>query len=94
MTDLAAAAAEHRGWIEDVCARLGVAADAVDVQTIHGLTGAVAERVARPMAPVTAFVAGLAVGAGSAPSAAFAALRAAFPAGAPERRPDTTAAVA
>ncbi len=94
MTDLAAAAAEHRDWVEDACRRLGVSPGEVDVEAIHGLTGAVAERVARPMAPVTAFVAGLAVGAGAAPSAAFAALRAALPVGAPEGRPDTHAAVA
>ena len=55
-------AAAWRGWIEHVCAAVGVDAALVDVGAIHELSGEVAAVFARPMAPVSAHLWGLARG--------------------------------
>lgn len=62
MTDLAAAEQEHRAWIESACAAVGVDPAVVDVDGIHTLTKEVAHKVARPMAPVSSFIWGVALG--------------------------------
>ncbi len=51
-------------WISAVCADLGLDLTAVDERVILDLTRDVARQVDRPAAPVTAFLLGLAVGAG------------------------------
>ena len=54
----------HDPWIDEVCAALDVPRDAVDVDAVLGLAGRVAHRVARPMAPLSTFLVGYALGAG------------------------------
>lgn len=63
MSDLAAAETQWHDWIEEACDALDVDASLVDVKTIHGLTKRIAHGYDRPMAPVGAFILGLAVGA-------------------------------
>lgn len=58
MTDLDAET--WRPWVDHVAQALGVDPDAVDVDFIHGLTQVVAHEFQRPMAPVAAYVLGLA----------------------------------
>ena len=55
----------HDPWIDDVCAALGVPREALDVDAVLGLAGRVAHRVARPMAPVSTFLAGYALASGA-----------------------------
>ncbi len=62
MTDLTAAEAQHAQWLAQACAAVGVDVSAVDVAAIHDLTRVVAHDLARPMAPVAAFVWGMALG--------------------------------
>lgn len=52
-------------WITTACRVTGTDPGQVDVDQILGLAGQVARQVARPMVPVTAFIAGLAVGSGA-----------------------------
>lgn len=70
--DLAAEEAGWRGWIDAVCADLGVPSDVVDVSVIHELSRIVAHGVARPLAPVSTFLLGVAVGQGMDRDAALA----------------------
>lgn len=60
MTDLARADQEWRGWIERVASAVGVDPALVSVPEIHALTSAVAADFTRPMAPVSAYIWGLA----------------------------------
>lgn len=62
MSDLAAAEAQWHAWIAQACAAVGVDPAQVDVEAIHGLTRAIAHGFSRPMAPVGAFMLGLALG--------------------------------
>ncbi len=50
-----------RTWIDQVCGAVGVDPDAVPVGEVLGLAGTVSHEVMRPMAPVSAFIWGLAV---------------------------------
>lgn len=59
-------------WLEAACADLGIDPAAIDERAILDLTKDVAHQVDRPAAPLTAFLLGVAVGAG-APLAATAA---------------------
>ncbi|MEU5880762.1 DUF6457 domain-containing protein [Spirillospora sp. NPDC047279] len=52
-------------WIEAVCLELGIARDEVDRDLILDLARDVAHGVARPGAPLTAYLLGLAVGRGA-----------------------------
>lgn len=63
-------------WIAEISAATGVRADLVDVPRIHDLTKHVAHRYTRPMAPVSSYVLGLALGAAQARGADDAALEA------------------
>lgn len=63
MSDLAAAEERWRAWIVEACEAVGTDPAQVDVRTIHGLTKRIAHNFDRPMAPVGAFILGLAVGA-------------------------------
>ncbi|MGE9781373.1 DUF6457 domain-containing protein [Janibacter sp. G368] len=49
-------------WIEQACAALGLDPEAVDVRSILDMTKTIAHGFERPMAPVGAYVLGLAVG--------------------------------
>jgi uncharacterized protein DUF6457 len=49
-------------WIAEVCAELGVDAAAVDRDAILDVARDVAHNVARPAAPLTTFLVGLAAG--------------------------------
>jgi Domain of unknown function (DUF6457) len=65
-----------QSWTDAACAELGVQADDAAVRAILDLARDVAHQVERPAAPVTAFVLGLAVGAGRPLDEATAQLRA------------------
>lgn len=58
----------HR-WLDAVAPEFGVAVDDIPVGDILDLAKVVAHGVTRPGVPVTAFLAGLAVGRGLAPDA-------------------------
>jgi hypothetical protein len=51
-------------WTEAVCAELGLDPGAVDLRVVLDLTRDVAHGVARPAAPLTAYLLGVAVGRG------------------------------
>lgn len=51
-------------WIDAACAELGLSPSDVATKTVLDLARDVAHQVDRPAAPVTAFMLGLAVGAG------------------------------
>lgn len=53
--------APWRGWIDAVGEAVGVATDGVHVADIHALTRQVAQQFERPMAPVSAYLWGLAI---------------------------------
>jgi uncharacterized protein DUF6457 len=63
-------------WTATACADLGIDPAAVDVRQILDLARDAAHQVDRPAAPVTAYLLGLAVGAGMRPDQAAARLRA------------------
>ncbi|MGC5616979.1 NTP transferase domain-containing protein [Georgenia sp. Z1491] len=62
-------AARLHPWVESACRELGLPRGLVDpgpdVDTVHVLTGEVAEGVQRSMAPVSAYLVGVAVGRGT-----------------------------
>lgn len=62
MTDLTAAEQDYREWITAACVAVDVDPEVVDVEGIHALTKEVAHHVARPMAPVSSFIWGVALG--------------------------------
>ena len=62
MSDLEAAEREWHGWIVRACEAVGVDPDLVDVAGVHELTRDIAHGFSRPMAPVGAFIWGLALG--------------------------------
>lgn len=59
-------------WTAAVCADLGLAPGTADVKAILDLAREVAHNVDRPAAPLTAYLAGVAVGNGMDPAAATA----------------------
>jgi hypothetical protein len=61
-------------WTEAACAELGLDPALVDERLILDLTRVVAHRVDRPAAPLTAFLAGLALGRGESLAATVARL--------------------
>lgn len=58
--------ASWQQFVERACAEVGVDASLVDVEAILALAKVVAHEGERPMAPVSAFIAGLAAGQGLA----------------------------
>lgn len=60
MSNLQQTSTEWGPWINEVCESVGVDADEVDVAEVHGLTQVVARDFLRPMAPVSAYIWGLA----------------------------------
>lgn len=63
-------------WLTDAAAEVGVNVEDIPVDELLDLAAAVAYDVVRPMAPVTAFVAGLAAGQGADGAASAKALTA------------------
>jgi hypothetical protein len=61
-------------WIEAVCRELGLERDQIDRDLVLDLARDVAHGVARPAAPLTAYLLGLAVGRGADPAQAAATL--------------------
>jgi len=59
-------------WLVDVCTALGLDRADVDADLVLGLARDVAHGVARPAAPLTAYLLGLAVGRGAPPALAAA----------------------
>ena len=71
MSDSPALGSELHRWIRTAGDELGVDPDAVAVDELLDLARDVARGVARPAVPLTAFLAGYAVGAGSGDRAAL-----------------------
>ena len=65
MTDLEHPQQRWTEWVQDVCEALDVDADKVDIAAIHDVSKQVAHRLERPLAPVSTFILGLALGGGS-----------------------------
>ncbi len=63
MSDLAQTEARWQEWMEVTARDLGVDPQLVDIAAIHDLTRVIAHDLDRPMAPVGAYLLGLAVGA-------------------------------
>jgi len=63
-------------WTETACAELGIDPAALDTRAVLALARDVAHQVARPAAPLTAYLLGIAVGRGEGPAAAAERLRA------------------
>jgi hypothetical protein len=57
-------------WTEAVCAELALGSNVVDVTAVLDMARDVAHGVARPAAPLTAYLVGVAVGRGAAPAEA------------------------
>ena len=55
-------ASRWQEWVESVCAVVGVEPRLVSIDDIHGLSGIIARDFVRPMAPVSAFIWGIAQG--------------------------------
>lgn len=64
--DLQREQAQWAAWIDAACASVGVDPAVVDVPAIHDLTKEIAHGFSRPMAPVGAFILGVAIGLESA----------------------------
>lgn len=62
-------------WTAQACAALGLETDTVDPDLVLDLARDVAHGVARPAAPLTAYLVGVAVGRGTPPTAAAALIR-------------------
>ena len=65
MTDLDHPQRRWIDWVSEACAAVGVDAAQVDIVELHHLSKQVAHRLERPLAPVSTFILGLAVGANS-----------------------------
>jgi Domain of unknown function (DUF6457) len=62
-------------WTETACAELGIDPADADIRAVLDLARDVAHRVARPAAPLTAYLLGIAVGRGETPVDAAGRLR-------------------
>lgn len=80
MTDLGRSQQDWQAWLDQVAAAAGVTAQAVDVAGVHDLTRQVSHRLVRPMGPVSAYIAGLAVARGADFAGAVAAIEGVLPA--------------
>ncbi len=70
-------------WTAEVCTALGLDRALVDQALVLDLARDVAHGVARPAAPLTAYLAGLAVGRGASPAQASAAIHQLIPSAPP-----------
>ncbi|HEY7224879.1 MAG TPA: DUF6457 domain-containing protein [Micromonosporaceae bacterium] len=66
-------------WSSQIIAALGLPAGAIDRDLVLDLARDAAHGVARPAAPLTAYLAGVAVGRGADPSTVVATIRALMP---------------
>jgi hypothetical protein len=64
MTDLEHPQQRWTEWVGAACDAVGIDAAEVDIVEIHHLSKQVAHRLERPLAPVSTFILGLAIGAG------------------------------
>lgn len=62
MTDLNECEIRWHDWVVRACETIGVDARNVDITAIHGLTKRVAHNLDRPLAPVSSYILGVAVG--------------------------------
>ena len=62
MTDLEHPLQRWTDWVTEACEAVGVDAAEVDIVEIHHLSKQVAHRLERPLAPVSTFILGLALG--------------------------------
>lgn len=62
MTDLNESQIQWREWVERACAAVGVDPQTVDITAIHAMTKRVAHNLDRPLAPVSSYILGVAVG--------------------------------
>lgn len=62
MSDLVQAEEVWHDWIVDACGQVDIDPASVDVGGIHDLTRVIAHEFERPMAPVGAFILGMAIG--------------------------------
>lgn len=62
MADLNECAIRWHDWVEQACARVEVDPSHVDITAIHALTKRVAHNLDRPLAPVSSYILGVAVG--------------------------------
>ncbi|WP_163549481.1 DUF6457 domain-containing protein [Candidatus Frankia nodulisporulans] len=58
-------------WVAALCGELGLDPDRIDIAAVLDLARDAAHAVARPAAPVSAFLVGLAIGGGADPAGAF-----------------------
>ncbi|WP_153506100.1 DUF6457 domain-containing protein [Cumulibacter manganitolerans] len=49
-------------WVARACEAVGIDSQTVDIKAIHGLTKRVAHNLDRPLAPVSSYILGVAVG--------------------------------
>ncbi|WP_243837644.1 DUF6457 domain-containing protein [Cumulibacter soli] len=56
-------------WVDRACTTLGVDPETVDITAIHALTKRVAHNLDRPLAPVSSYILGVAVGLAAADNA-------------------------
>lgn len=63
MTDLEHPHRRWTDWVTEACRAVGVDPERVDIVEIHHLSKEVAHRLERPLAPVSTFILGLALGA-------------------------------
>lgn len=62
MSDLNESEIRWHDWVEKACATVGVDPRNVDISGIHALTKRVAHNLDRPLAPVSSYILGVAVG--------------------------------
>lgn len=62
MSDLNECEIRWHDWVEKACTTVGVDPGNVDIKEIHGLTKRVAHNLDRPLAPVSSYILGVAVG--------------------------------
>lgn len=78
MSDLNECEIRWHDWVERACATVGVDPQNIDIKAIHSLTKRVAHNLDRPLAPVSSYILGVAVGMAAADGALDAAARAAL----------------
>ena len=62
MTNLDECEIRWHDWVEQACVATGVDPRTVDIKAIHALTKRVAHNLYRPLAPVSSYILGVAVG--------------------------------
>lgn len=60
--DLDAAHPDWDAWVERTCDALQLDADTVDIRLVHEVSKHVSHQVTRPLAPVSSYILGIAIG--------------------------------